>query len=230
MSPASMSSCCSQRSRSRYGPRRIGACADQDRQPVADRARNGAHVIRVGIVGLGKMGLSHLSMFNAHPDVELAAVCDSTGYLLDVLGKYTGLSTFTDYANDARPRRNLDAVIIATPTHLHAAMVRTALEHGLHVFCEKPLCLDPAGRRRADRAGRRARAWSPRSATTTASSAPSREVKRLLDAGAIGRVTHVLGRGVRPGRAEAQGRHLAQPEEPRAAAASTTTPPTRSIC
>ena len=45
----------------------------------------------------------------------------------------------------------LDAVLIATPTRLHAPMVRTALERGLHVFCEKPLTPD---RRRVGRAGR----------------------------------------------------------------------------
>ena len=33
-------------------------------------------MIRVGIVGLGKMGLSHLAMFNAHPDFEVAGICD----------------------------------------------------------------------------------------------------------------------------------------------------------
>ena len=53
-----------------------------------------------------------------------------------------------------------------------------------------------------------------------------REVKRLLDAGAIGEVTQLLGEAYGPVVAEAQGRHLAQSNAPRAAAASTTTPPT----
>ena len=76
----------------------------------------------------------------------------------------------------------------------------------------------------------RARAWSPRSATTTASSAPSARSSALLDAGAIGDGHPRPRRGLRPGRAQAQGRHLAQPQRRRAAAASTTTPPTRSTC
>ena len=57
-----------------------------------------------------------------------------------------------------------------------------------------------------------------------------REVKRLLDAGAIGTVTHVLGEAYGPVVLQAEGRHLAQPQGRRAAAASTTTPPTRSTC
>ena len=48
-------------------------------------------MLRVGMVGLGKMGLSHLAMVRAHPDVELVSACDSMTYLTDVLGKYTGL-------------------------------------------------------------------------------------------------------------------------------------------
>jgi scyllo-inositol 2-dehydrogenase (NADP+) len=83
-------------------------------------------VIRVGIVGLGKMGLSHLSMFNAHPDIEVAGICDSTGYLLSILGKYTGLTTYSDMKSMIA-EANLDAVVITTPTMMHASMVRTAV-------------------------------------------------------------------------------------------------------
>ena len=96
----------------------------------------------IALVGLGKMGLSHLSLVRPLPDVEVVGVCDSTGYVLDVLGKYTGLPTFTDYAEMLRSAQP-DAVIVATPTHLHEPMVRAALENGIHVFCEKPLVLDP---------------------------------------------------------------------------------------
>ena len=42
-------------------------------------------MLDVAVVGLGKMGLSHLSIVRAHPDVNLVGVCDSTGYLLDIL-------------------------------------------------------------------------------------------------------------------------------------------------
>lgn len=100
-------------------------------------------MIDVAVVGLGKMGLSHLSMIKAHPDVNLVGVCDATGYLLDILAKYTGVTTFKDFTkmlDEAAPQ----AVIIATPTHLHASMIREALQRGIHVFCEKPLVIDPA--------------------------------------------------------------------------------------
>jgi scyllo-inositol 2-dehydrogenase (NADP+) len=98
-------------------------------------------MMRLGMVGLGKMGLSHLAIARAHPDVSLAAACDKTAYLTEVLTKYTGLKCHDDFERmlDEEP---LDAVLIATPSKSHAAMVRNALERGLHVFCEKPFVLD----------------------------------------------------------------------------------------
>ena len=99
--------------------------------------------LRVAVVGAGKMGLSHLAILRAHPEVRIDAVCDANGYVLDVLGSHTGLHAVTDYAA-MLDRVPLDAVVIATPTSSHYAMVRAALDRGLHVFCEKPLTLSAA--------------------------------------------------------------------------------------
>jgi len=153
-------------------------------------------MIRVAVVGLGKMGLSHFAMINAHPGVRVDAVCDSMGYLLDVLGKYTGVRTFPEYQALLRDVP-LDAVVIATPSRLHADMVKAALEKGLHVFCEKPFTLDPA-----DGAGL-ARLAGEKGLVNQVGYhyrfvAAFREVKRLLDAGAIGEVSHALAEAYGP--------------------------------
>lgn len=153
-------------------------------------------MIRVGVVGLGKMGLSHLAMIRAHPDVTVAAVVDSTAYVLDVLTKYTGLTTFSD-VDEMLDTVELDAVIIATPTKLHASMVRSALDRGLAVFCEKPLCLSSAD-------SFELAALAEQRGLVTQVGYHNRfvgafqEVKSLLDAGAIGRVTHVLAEAYGP--------------------------------
>jgi scyllo-inositol 2-dehydrogenase (NADP+) len=107
-------------------------------------------MLRVGIVGLGKMGLSHQSMVNAHPDIKLVSVCDSATYILDLLSKYTGVKTYTDYKT-MLAEEALDCLFVATPSKHHAAIVETALNRGLHVFCEKPFALEPeVGFRLAD--------------------------------------------------------------------------------
>jgi predicted dehydrogenase len=153
-------------------------------------------VIRIAVVGLGKMGLSHLAIVNAHPEVELAAVCDASKYVLGVLEKYTGVATYSDY--DAMLRElDLDAVLIATPSRTHASMVRQALERGLHVFCEKPFTLSVQDAEELT-------ALAQEKGAVTQVGYHNRfvgafaEVKKLLDAGAIGKVTHVLGEAYGP--------------------------------
>ena len=151
---------------------------------------------KMAVVGLGKMGLSHMAIVNAHPDVELAAVCDSSNYVLAVLEKYTGVRTFSDY--DALLRDvDLDAVVIATPSRTHAQMVRAALERELNVFCEKPFTLSVTD---ADELSAVAR----QKGLVTQVGYHNRfvgafaEVKKLLSAGAIGDVTHGAGEAYGP--------------------------------
>lgn len=158
---------------------------------------SGVHaVIRVAVVGLGKMGLSHYAIVNAHPDVEVAGVCDSSSYVLGVLKKYTGVTTHSDF--DAMlDKADLDAVVIATPSSSHAKLVRTALERDLHVFCEKPFTLNPQ-----DAHDLSALANERKLVTQVGYHnrfiGAFHEVKRLLDAGAIGEITHVLGEAYGP--------------------------------
>jgi predicted dehydrogenase len=153
-------------------------------------------MIRLALIGLGKMGLSHHAMINAHPHVSVDAVCDGTGYLLDVLNKYTGVRTFSDYRKmfDEVP---FDAVIIATPSSLHAEMVRTALERGIHVFCEKPFSLDTT-EGEALTALARDKGLVNQVGYHYRFVGAFQEVKRLLDAGAIGEVSHIMAEAYGP--------------------------------
>ena len=153
-------------------------------------------MIRVAVVGLGKMGASHLSIINAHPLVTVTAVCDPTGYILDVLNKYTGLKGYADYDEMLRVAP-IDAVIIATPSRFHAPMVEQALLRGLHVFCEKPFCLDP-------RDAARLATMAAELGLLTQVGYHNRfvgafqEMKRLIDAGVVGKISHILAEAYGP--------------------------------
>jgi len=153
-------------------------------------------MIRVGVVGLGKMGLSHHAILGAHPGVSVAGVCDSSSYLLDVLSKYTGVQTY-DRFEAMLSEAELDAVVIATPSRSHAAMVHSALCAGLHVFCEKPFTLSPRDARSLAEFARE-RCLVTQVGYHNRFVGAFAEVKRLLDAGAIGRVTHALGEAYGP--------------------------------
>lgn len=153
-------------------------------------------MIKVAVVGLGKMGLSHYAMINAHPDVEIVGVCDSSSYVLGVLKKYTGVATYTDFEG-MLGGVDLDAVLIATPSSSHAQLVGTALERDLHVFCEKPFTLSVQDAERLTALSRE-RGLVTQVGYHNRFVGAFREVKALLDAGAIGEVTHVLGEAYGP--------------------------------
>lgn len=142
--------------------------------------------IRVGVAGLGKMGLSHFALVNAHPLSE-TIICDTTGYLIDMLGKYIPNETYKNY-DKMLDEANLDAVVIATPSRLHVDMVRKALDRGLHVFCEKPFTLDwNSSAELADLA--EAKGVVNQVGYHYRHVGAFQEMKRCLDAGLIGRVT-----------------------------------------
>ena len=97
-------------------------------------------MLKGGIVGLGKMGISHAAIVGAHPSVEFVAVCDTSSLVLDAFKKYTKINTYSDYFKMLE-NETLDFVVIATPTKFHYPMVKSALEKNIHVFCEKPFSL-----------------------------------------------------------------------------------------
>ncbi|MGO0577077.1 Gfo/Idh/MocA family protein [Ornithinimicrobium panacihumi] len=152
--------------------------------------------LRVGLVGVGKMGLSHLSMIRAHPEVEVVGVCDSSRLLLDVLSRYTGVTTYTrmgDLIERARP----EALVIATPTSSHHPLVQEALASGLHTFCEKPLTLSPAESLELAALGE-VRGLHTQVGYHNRFVASFQECQRLVATGAIGKVVHAHGQAEGP--------------------------------
>lgn len=151
--------------------------------------------IRIAVVGLGKMGLSHFAMVNAHPKVETIA-CDGAGFMVDVLSRNIAAPIHRDY--DAMlAQERLDAVVIATPSRLHAPMVSAALDRGLHVFCEKPFCLDwQDSMRLAGIAAEKGRVAQVGYHYRYVGA--FQEMKRIVETGALGRITHVLAEAYGP--------------------------------
>lgn len=95
--------------------------------------------IRFGVAGLGRIGWStHCAMIANHPDCELVAVADTeAARRAEAEAKY-GCKAFADF-NDMIASGLLDAVVVATPTHLHEAMACSAFAQKLHVILEKPM-------------------------------------------------------------------------------------------
>lgn len=153
-------------------------------------------IVKVAVMGLGKMGISHCSIINAHPDVKVISICDSSTFVLEAFKKYSKKSVYTDYRK-MLDENDINAVIVATPTKFHYEMVSYALSKYIHVFCEKPFALkvpeaeemvrNAAERRLVNQVG-----YHNRFIGTF------QEVKRLLETKVIGKPYHFSGQAYGP--------------------------------
>jgi predicted dehydrogenase len=108
--------------------------------------------IQLGFIGVGTMGRGHLGGFLGYTDVQVVAVCDVVKERLESAKKmvedryaksrekekYNGCVALTDF-RELIERKDIDAVVIATPDHWHALPAVYAARAGKDIYCEKPL-------------------------------------------------------------------------------------------
>ncbi len=147
--------------------------------------------IQIALIGAGGMGMGDTSLAVALPGVKLIAVCDIYDGRLTRAKERWGSDLFAtrDY-REVLARKDIDAVIIATPDHWHQRITIEALEAGKDVYCEKPMIhsIDegPAMIEAQRRTGRTLQIGSQ-----YVSSLVYQKAKELLSAGAIGQLNMV---------------------------------------
>jgi predicted dehydrogenase len=94
--------------------------------------------INLGVIGLGFIGKVHLRNCLNLKSVRVVAAADTSKKALNYAKSFGVKQLFTDY-HELLKLKDLDAVIISLPTHLHAECAISAMEEGKHVFLEKPL-------------------------------------------------------------------------------------------
>ncbi|WP_213452274.1 Gfo/Idh/MocA family protein [Rhizomonospora bruguierae] len=102
--------------------------------------------MRVGLIGVGRIGMVHAGTLAALPEVEPLFIADLDGRRAAVAAAGVGAvaaASVTDLFA-ARP----DAVVVAAPTPEHDALIRAAVTAGIPVFCEKPIADEVAAARR----------------------------------------------------------------------------------
>src|SRR5579864_7616041 len=96
--------------------------------------------VQVAVIGLGGMGTGDAHSSTSVPGVELVAVADIYQGRLDHAKEVFGKEVFTtrDY-REVLARKDIDAVIVATPDHWHSHISIDAMNAGKDVYCEKPM-------------------------------------------------------------------------------------------
>ena len=96
--------------------------------------------IQIALIGAGGMGQGDARLATSLPGVKLIAASDCYDGRLRHMKEVYGNDTFItrDYREIAA-RKDIDAVIIATPDHWHSRISIACLEAGKHVYCEKPM-------------------------------------------------------------------------------------------
>jgi len=101
-------------------------------------------MITIGQVGLGHWGPNLLRNFVALPGSQVRVCCDiDPAARAKVVSTYPGVEVTADYQRLLQDEE-IEAIVVSSPARLHYEQSQLALEHGKHVFVEKPIALDVA--------------------------------------------------------------------------------------
>ena len=142
--------------------------------------------IRIGVAGLGRIGWGfHCRGLAHHRDFKLVAVADNEPTRRAEAESTLGCSPYADY-DDMLDQASLQAVVIATPSHLHKHMALAAFRRGLHVLLEKPMATNYRDAQTIVRAAKRAEkmltVYQPHRLA-----AYFQHLRHIIDSGKIGR-------------------------------------------
>ena len=124
--------------------RTVGALGGLSLVPSAEllwpRLQAQTQPLRVAVIGTGRQGRAILTELQKIPQVEVAALCDRSPARLESAKARAPLAeTFGDHRALLDKRADITALMVATPTHLHRAVVTDVISSQRHVFCESPL-------------------------------------------------------------------------------------------
>ncbi|HLY17827.1 MAG TPA: Gfo/Idh/MocA family oxidoreductase [Bryobacteraceae bacterium] len=147
--------------------------------------------ITVGVIGTGARGQELMDALQQHPQAEIVGVVDAyRGRIERALSRVKGHAEVYPTHHELLAEKSIDAVVVATPDHLHKTIVVDALRAGKDVYCEKPLTYrasDGLEIIAAARAGER----MVQVGSQGVSSDLERKAKEMIRAGKLGRVTMI---------------------------------------
>jgi predicted dehydrogenase len=98
-------------------------------------------MLKIGIVGCGKIADQHVDAIHRIPDCEVVALCDRELLMAKQLGERFGISACFSELSEMLEAARLDVVHITTPPQSHYSLAKQCLESGSHVYLEKPFTI-----------------------------------------------------------------------------------------
>ena len=142
--------------------------------------------MKVAVIGLGSIGLSHLSAIEKVENLELSAVCDINEATAIKLSEKYNVPYFTDYMQ-IPGNCDADAVILNLPHWLHCEATEYFLDNGFHVLVEKPMANTPDECKRMisaqKRSGKKLAVAHPQRFI-----AVNRKIKEIIQSGELGKL------------------------------------------
>ena len=146
--------------------------------------------VRIALIGMGWWGKKMLAVLQAAPgEIQVVRAVEPDTQTVAALCAERGVTLSADYA-DALADPAVEAVVLATPHHLHGEQIAAGVAAGKHIFCEKPLALTKAGAQKAVALCQDAglvlgmgheRRWDP----------PIADMLARADAGELGRIQQI---------------------------------------
>lgn len=99
--------------------------------------------MRIGFLGVGRIGASHAAVVSRHEAVTSLVVADADPGRARAVADELGAESVADV--DAVLAAGVDAIVVATATDSHAELIAAGARAGVPVFCEKPVALDVPG-------------------------------------------------------------------------------------
>src|SRR5262252_9184706 len=138
--------------------------------------------MKISLAGTGAMGVIHMKALKAIPDVEVVSVNSRTEESGKAFAAEWGIPHYSTRLDESIDRPGVDAVILTTPSAMHADQAVLALGRGKHVQVEIPMSLNlPDAQRIVDAAERSGRTCMV--THTRRFSSPHREIRRRVHEG-----------------------------------------------
>jgi myo-inositol 2-dehydrogenase/D-chiro-inositol 1-dehydrogenase len=97
--------------------------------------------VRIGLIGLGRIGAFHADTLSHHPQVDQLFITDALPGVAEAAAPKFDATPVAD--SEQLLASNLDAVLVASSTPTHLTLLRAAVAAGIPTFCEKPVAEDP---------------------------------------------------------------------------------------